>query len=187
MRILFSMRHPGVLRNFASTLQALAARNHQFTSCSASRTRKATIGCSTICTRAFRNITCDEMRRKTPWRFWLGVGRAARYSVDYVRYLTPEYDRIISLKERARGKAPALMRWFVERPFWRSPHRQPFSHPRPAGHRARHPDRPRGLRSRPARAAGRPAGHAARGHRLRPGGLRQGRARASAFDRRCRS
>ena len=26
MRILFSMRHPGVLRNFASTLEALAAR-----------------------------------------------------------------------------------------------------------------------------------------------------------------
>src|SRR4030095_4248576 len=29
MRILFSMRHPGVLRNFASTLEALARRNHQ--------------------------------------------------------------------------------------------------------------------------------------------------------------
>ena len=29
MRILFSMRHTGALRNFASTLQALAERNHQ--------------------------------------------------------------------------------------------------------------------------------------------------------------
>ena len=29
MRVLFSMRHTGALRNFASTLQALAERNHQ--------------------------------------------------------------------------------------------------------------------------------------------------------------
>ena len=28
MRVLFSMRHTGALRNFASTLQALAERNH---------------------------------------------------------------------------------------------------------------------------------------------------------------
>jgi len=121
MRILFSMRHPGVLRNFASTLEALAARNHQihlvFGQVDAERDARLLDDL----TRKSPNITCDEVHRKTSWRLWLGVGRVARCSVDYVRYLTPEYDSIISLKERARAKVIAPVRWFVERRFWRRP------------------------------------------------------------------
>jgi hypothetical protein len=121
MRILFSMRHPGVLRNFASTLEALAARNHQihlvFGQLDAERDDRLLDDL----TRAHANITCDEVRRKTSWRLWLGVGRVARTSVDYSRYLTPEYDSIISLKERARAKVIAPVRWFIERRFWRRP------------------------------------------------------------------
>ena len=115
MRILFSMRHPGVLRNFASTLEALAARNHQihlvFGQVDAERDDRLLDDLI----RAHPNITCDEVRRKTSWRLWLGVGRVARCSVDYFRYLTPEYDSIISLKERARAKVITPVRWFIER------------------------------------------------------------------------
>src|SRR5687768_7648567 len=121
MRILFSMRHPGVLRNFASTLEALAARNHQihlvFGQLDAERDDRLLDDL----TRAHPGITCDEVQRKTSWRLWLGVGRVARTSVDYFRYLTPEYDSIISLKERARAKVIAPVRWFIERRFWRRP------------------------------------------------------------------
>ena len=78
MKILFSMRHPGVLRNFASTLEALAARNHQihlvFGQLDAERDDRLLDDL----TRAHPNITCDEVRRKTSWRLWLGVGRVAR-------------------------------------------------------------------------------------------------------------
>ena len=115
------MRHPGVLRNFASTLEGLAARNHQvhlvFGQLDAERDDRLLADL----TSAHPNITCDEVERKTSWRLWLGVGRVARCAVDYVRYLTPEYDSIISLKERARAKVIAPVRWLVERKFWRSP------------------------------------------------------------------
>ena len=121
MRILFSMRHPGVLRNFASTLETLAARNHQihlvFGQLDAERDDRLLDDL----TRAHPGITCDEVQRKTSWRLWLGVGRVARTSVDYFRYLTSEYDSIISLKERARAKVIAPVRWFIERRFWRRP------------------------------------------------------------------
>jgi hypothetical protein len=121
MRILFSMRHPGVLRNFASTLQALAGRNHHihlvFGQLDTERDDRLLEDLTATCP----TITCDEVRRKTAWRFWLGVGRVARCSVDYFRYLTPEYDSIVSLKERARAKVIAPVRWFIERRFWRRP------------------------------------------------------------------
>jgi hypothetical protein len=121
MRILFSMRHPGVLRNFASTLEALAARNHQVHLVFGQLDSERDDRLLADLTGAHPNITCDEVQRKTSWRLWLGVGRVARCAVDYFRYLTPEYDSIISLKERARAKVIAPVRWLVERRFWRSP------------------------------------------------------------------
>jgi hypothetical protein len=121
MRILFSMRHPGVLRNFASTLEALAERNHHihlvFGQLDAERDDRLLDDL----TRRHPTITCDEVQRKTSWRLWLGVGRVARTSVDYFRYLTPEYDGIVSLKERARAKVIAPVRWVLERRVWRRP------------------------------------------------------------------
>jgi hypothetical protein len=120
MRVLFSMRHTGALRNFASTLQALAARNHQIHLVFGHRDKEGDERLLSKLTSDFPNITAGEITAKTPWRFWLGLARAARYTVDYVRYLTPEYAGVNSLKERARGKAPALMRWFVELPVFSS-------------------------------------------------------------------
>lgn len=119
MRILFSLRHPGALRNFASTLQALAERNHQVHLVFGQEDKEGDGRLLQGLTRDFAGITCAELERKTPWRFWLGLARAARYSVDYVRYLTPEYAGVNSLKERARGKAPAPMRWLAELPVFR--------------------------------------------------------------------
>ena len=119
MRILFSMRHPGVLRNFASTLEALAGRGHQIHLVFGQLDTEQDDRLLDELTRTFPGITSDEISRKTSWRFWLGVGRVARCSVDYFRYLTPEYDHIISLKERARAKVVAPMRWLIERRIWR--------------------------------------------------------------------
>src|SRR5688572_19670832 len=121
MRILFSMRHPGVLRNFASTLEALARRNHQIHLVFGQVDTEEDDRLLESLTRTFPVITSGELRRKTIWRLWLGVGRVARCSVDYFRYLTPEYDSIVSLKERASAKVISPMRWLVERRFWRRP------------------------------------------------------------------
>ena len=119
MRILFSMRHPGALRNFASTLRALAARQHHVHLVFAKQDKEGDDRLLRELTTSHPNITAGEIERKMPWRFWLGLARGARYTVDYVRYLTPEYEGISSLTERARAKAPATMRWLVERPLFR--------------------------------------------------------------------
>ncbi len=119
MRILFSMRHPGVLRNFASTLEALALRGHRIHLAFGQLDTEGDDRLLEDLTRTYPTITAGEISRKTSWRFWLGVGRVARCSVDYFRYLTPEYDAIVSLKERARAKVVAPVRWLLERRVWR--------------------------------------------------------------------
>src|SRR5688572_15699313 len=119
MRILFSMRHTGALRNFASTLRALAERHHRVHLVFGQQDREGDGRLLRELTEQCPGITCDELPSKTPWRFWLGLARAARYTVDYVRYLTPEYEGITSLKHRARNKAPVPMRWLVERRMFR--------------------------------------------------------------------
>ncbi|HTM04121.1 MAG TPA: hypothetical protein VL173_11495 [Vicinamibacterales bacterium] len=119
MRILFSMRHTGALRNFASTLRELAQRNHCVHLVFAKQDKEGD-------TRLLRELTSDpritagEIERKMPWRFWLGLARGARYSIDYLRYLTPEYEGVTSLTARARSKAPAFMCWLAERPLFRT-------------------------------------------------------------------
>ncbi|MEO2195852.1 MAG: hypothetical protein ABGY72_07145 [bacterium] len=118
MRILFSMRHPGALRNFASTLQALAERDHHVHLVFAQQDREGDARLLHQLTHDFPSIQCDQLERKSPWRFWLGLGRVARCTVDYVRYLTPEYEEIESLKERARAKVLPPIRWFVELPIF---------------------------------------------------------------------
>jgi hypothetical protein len=120
MRILFSMRHTGALRNFASTLQALAERNHQVHLVFAKKDKEGDHRLLEQLARDFPAITYEDVPRKAPWAFWVALGRAARYTVDYARYLTPEFADVKSLKDRARAKAPAPMRWFVELPIFRS-------------------------------------------------------------------
>ena len=120
MRILFSMRHSGALRNFASTLLALAARNHQVHLVFSQQDREGDSRLLWELTNGSPNITCSDLENKSPWRVWRGLGRAARCTVDYVRYLTPEYDGILSLKERARAKVIRPLRWLVELPIFRT-------------------------------------------------------------------
>src|SRR6476660_1089936 len=109
MKILFSIRHPGALRNFASTLRALADRQHRIHLVFAKQDKEGDDRLLRELTAAYPTITAGEIERKTPYRFWLGLARGARYTVDYVRYLTPEYAGISSLTDRARAKAPATM------------------------------------------------------------------------------
>ena len=120
MKILFSMRHPGALRNFASTLRALAERGHRVHLVFAKQDKEGDDRLLRELTGSYPAITAGQIERKIPWRFWLGLARGARYTVDYVRYLTPEYSTISSLTERARAKAPAPMRWLVERRLFRN-------------------------------------------------------------------
>ena len=70
MRILFSMRHSGALRNFASTLLALASRNHQVHLVFSQQDREGDSRLLWELTNGSPNITCSDLENKAPWRVW---------------------------------------------------------------------------------------------------------------------
>src|SRR4026207_1544848 len=101
MKILFSMRHPGALRNYTSTLKELARRGHQIPP---AVMRQDELGGGRQLgelTNDHPEITYLELGKKTPWRFWLGLARVLRFTTDYVRYLTPAYAGAKALEARA--------------------------------------------------------------------------------------
>ena len=111
MKIVFSAGHFGFLRNFHSTLRLLAERGH----------RVHLIGDRRDQTDGQRMV--DDLQRDYPGSFtseilpipkqwlWYGLGTALRTSLDYWRYLRPEYRDAISLRARARQQAPAPAAW----------------------------------------------------------------------------
>ncbi len=109
MKILFSMRHAGALRNFASTLRELASRGHHIHLQFMMQDKMADPKLLWELTHQYPNITYTDPPRKTPARFWLTFSRALRFSVDYVRYRGPEFKDAPKLTERARSRVPALM------------------------------------------------------------------------------
>ena len=106
MKVLFVMRHSGYVRNFESTLRMLCERGHHVHL-------------------AFQNGThwlldpgdmtremADSYRRFSrggiPVRddAWGLAARELRIGLDYLRYLSPEYDNAPKLRERATRDVP---------------------------------------------------------------------------------
>jgi hypothetical protein len=79
MKILFSMRHPGALRNFASTLRELAQRGHDIHLAFMMQDKWGDGRLLWELTDTYPNITAGELGKKTPWRFWLGLARATDF------------------------------------------------------------------------------------------------------------
>ena len=109
MRVFFSLRHPGTLRNFASTVLELAARGHQV---HLSFTMQDKLGDGRVLWEASRTpgVTVGGVAAKAPWRFWLRLARGARACRDYLRYQSPDYSDAPSLRDRADAKTPAAFR-----------------------------------------------------------------------------
>ena len=117
MKILFSMRHPGALRNFGSTVRALEQRGHQIHLSFVMQDRLGDGRLLWELTDDHPGITYTEPNKKTPWRFWLGLARGTRFWIDYLRYLTPEYRDAFKLADRARLKIPRFLVWFSRLPL----------------------------------------------------------------------
>ena len=98
MKILFSMRHPGALRNFGSTVEELARRGHQIHLTFLMRDKLADPRLLETLTATYPSITHDwaEVSR----RAWLGMARAVRSTADYLRYRAPEYRDAAALYEQ---------------------------------------------------------------------------------------
>lgn len=108
MRCLFVMRHEGYVRNFEWLLRELSRRGHEtlvvFESHAGGAGRDPLAAVARDCP-GLRPIAAPRRLR---------VGRLARrtlrYWLDYVPYLSPEYDRAPRLRRRAERLVPAPVR-----------------------------------------------------------------------------
>ena len=120
MKILFSMRHPGALRNYTSTLKELARRGHHIHLAFMMQDKLGDGRLLWELTNDHPEITYLELGKKTPWRFWLGLARVLRFTTDYVRYLTPDYVEATALRDRAALRIPKAIRLFFRIPVFRT-------------------------------------------------------------------
>jgi hypothetical protein len=119
MKILFSMRHPGALRNFASTVEELARRGHQIHLTFLMRDKLADPRLLETLTGSYAAITYDWA--EVSKRAWLGMARATRSTADYLRYCTPEYFDAVALYERAADRVSPAVRAVSRLPLVRTP------------------------------------------------------------------
>jgi hypothetical protein len=118
MRILFSMRHSGALRNFASTVEELARRGHSVHLTFMMQDKLRDERLLQALTRAHPGITHgfgDATRRP-----WLRLARRIRSAADYARYRAPEYSSATALHDRAAAKVPPTFQRALRLPLVRT-------------------------------------------------------------------
>lgn len=118
MKILFSMRHSGALRNYSSTVEELAKRGHQIHLTFMMRDKLADPRLLEALTKAHPHITHDSA--EVTKRAWLGMARATRTTADYLRYRTPEYRDAAALYERAAVRVSPAVQAFSRLPIVRT-------------------------------------------------------------------
>jgi len=111
MKILFSMRHEGALRNFSSTIRALAERGHEIHLAFSVSDRYGDGRLLHELLNEYPAVTHTTLTKKRPYRLWLGLARGVRVWVDYLRFLEPEYRTADALRARTEQRMPrALVR-----------------------------------------------------------------------------
>ena len=120
MKILFSMRHSGALRNYSSTIGELTRRGHHVHLVFMMQDKLGDGRLLWEVTHNHESVTFNEPGKKTPWRFWLGLARGVRAAADYVRYGTPEFKDAHALRERAAERVPAIFSGVLTLPVVRS-------------------------------------------------------------------
>jgi hypothetical protein len=119
MTIVFSMRHSGALRNFASTVGELARRGHRI---HLIFMRPDKLGESLPLrelTKSYPTITFAEAIDNVS-RPWAPLARAIRSVGDYARYHTPAYRDAQALRDRATRHLSPSARRILELPIVRS-------------------------------------------------------------------
>jgi hypothetical protein len=110
---MFFMRHPGYVRNFERVLADLAAEDHHVDVVFDTLTAKwlgGTNPMDALCaSHPSLTYVVAPARRKTGWT---RIARGLRLSLDYLRYLEPEYAHAPKLRKRAEGRVPAVVRLY---------------------------------------------------------------------------
>ena len=119
MKILFSMRHAGALRNFASTIRRLAERGHHLHLAFVMPDKFGAESLVWDLTATYPNITHSDPvpAAKKDYPFWLLLARGVRYWADYLRYLGPEHSDADKLRERAADPLPRFLIHFSTLPL----------------------------------------------------------------------
>ena len=120
MTILFSMRHAGALRNFASTLEALARRGHRVHLTFLTRDKLDDGRVLNDLTSRYSGITSGGITA-VPRSRWLGLVRHVRALADYTRYGAPEFAQAHALRQRAETRVPMRLRRLLRLPLFKWP------------------------------------------------------------------
>jgi hypothetical protein len=108
MKLLFSMRHAGALRNFASTIGELVRRGHQLHLVFMMPAKRGDDAALRELVRQHPAVSCEE-DSDTLASQWTDVAQGGRAAADYLRYLAPEFRDAHALRARAEARLPA--RW----------------------------------------------------------------------------
>lgn len=119
MKVLFAALHNGYYRNIESVIDALAARGHEVFL--GAERHDSALGGQSIVERlasAHANVTFGQV----PWREQKTrfLATKVRLTLDYLRYLEPEYEATPALRERAGVRTPSGFVWLAEHEFLRS-------------------------------------------------------------------
>ncbi len=116
MKILFALPHPGHVRTFELPIRELGRREH-LVHLAFSGAGKQTQG------HELDDVALAALERECPWLtherapvrmdWWRPFARAARNSLDYLRYVEPRFARAQRLRDRAASQAPDVIRWLI--------------------------------------------------------------------------
>ena len=111
-RFLFVMQYPGYLRYFDSVIRSLAARGHHIDLVFDNPDKQAEG------TEALADMgSAVEVLGRMPIRgdVWAFVARAVRGTIDYVRYLHPDFADTPYLRDRMRTALPPIFAFLGRR------------------------------------------------------------------------
>jgi hypothetical protein len=117
VHVVFFMRHHGYVKNFESTLDALAARGHRvhlaFDQPVEGGTGGPTLRCTLELARRHPTLTHGSAPNVRP-DAWEVFARKVRSGLDWMRYLEPELAGATKPRERTRRRAPQFVKRLVD-------------------------------------------------------------------------
>ena len=114
MNVLFLLRRPGTIRNYAGTIALLAERGHDvrilYSRLVAKSTGPEDLGPTKELAARFPNVTYAEAPGRSTADGWVGTARVIRVWGDFARYLHPRFADAPLLRERAAHRAKLAIR-----------------------------------------------------------------------------
>src|SRR5437879_6802463 len=105
MTVLFLLRRPGTIRNYAATIACLAERGHTvrilYSKLRAKSTGPGELGPTLELTERYPSVSYAEAPARPRDDGWAGMARFVRVWGDFVRFLHPRFAAAPLLRERA--------------------------------------------------------------------------------------